>query len=233
MAYNGHARTIAKEALPVYFHADSLKESDNTTVFIANMEKGGVEGSYIENMGYYHSLALRNKVVKSGMDEVKKELIAEAGEDASLTNFQIDSLKKLDDNVELKYDFALKAFGEADVVYFNPIIGKQLKTNPFAAAERFYPVEMPYVSDDVYVLNMEIPKGYVVDELPKSTRIMLNENEGMFEYLISKSEESVQMRCRLQISRANFTNEDYQTLRDFYAFVVKKQSEQIVFKKKK
>jgi uncharacterized protein YfkK (UPF0435 family) len=92
---------------------------------------------------------------------------------------------------------------------------------------------MPYVSDDVYVLNMEIPKGYVVDELPKSTRIMLNENEGMFEYLISKSEESVQMRCRLQISRANFTNEDYQTLRDFYAFVVKKQSEQIVFKKKK
>jgi hypothetical protein len=35
------------------------------------------------------------------------------------------------------------------------------------------------------------------------------------------------------LNKANFQPEDYNTLRDFFAYVVKKQSEQIVFKKKK
>jgi hypothetical protein len=53
----------------------------------------------------------------------------------------------------------------------------------------------------------------------------------MFEYLFSASDTQVQMRCRLQLKKATFLNEDYQTLRDFYSFIVKKQAEQIVFKK--
>ena len=78
---------------------------------------------------------------------------------------------------------------------------------------------------------MEIPTGYKVEELPKSTRVSLNENDGMFEYLISSDGKYIQMKCLLDIKTATFTNEDYQTLRDFYGFVVKKEAEQIVFKK--
>jgi uncharacterized protein YfkK (UPF0435 family) len=33
------------------------------------------------------------------------------------------------------------------------------------------------------------------------------------------------------MNKANFNSEDYETLRDFYGFIVQKQSEQIVFKK--
>jgi len=80
---------------------------------------------------------------------------------------------------------------------------------------------------------MEIPDGYVVDELPKSTKVTFNEDEGFFEYLIAKDDNGIQFRSRIQLKKANFKPEDYGTLRDFFAFVVKKQSEQIVFKKKK
>ncbi len=41
----------------------------------------------------------------------------------------------------------------------------------------------------------------------------------------------IQLRSRVQLNKANFESEDYQTLRDFFAFIVKKQAEQIVFKK--
>jgi len=106
-----------------------------------------------------------------------------------------------------------------------------LKKNPFASAERYYPVEMPFLKNQVFTLTMDIPNGYKVDELPKSTRVLLNEEDGMFEYLISNDGTGIQMRCTLVLHKAKFTNEDYQTLRDFYAFIVKKESEQIVFKK--
>jgi hypothetical protein len=41
------------------------------------------------------------------------------------------------------------------------------------------------------------------------------------------------MRSRIKLNKAIFEPDDYRTLRDFFAAVVKKQSEQIVFKKKK
>ena len=51
------------------------------------------------------------------------------------------------------------------------MMGEVLKENPFKSAERIYPVEMPCSTDEVFVANIEIPKGYVVDEIPKSARV--------------------------------------------------------------
>jgi len=230
-AYNGQARVITKEsALPVYFSPDSLKETNLTSVFI-NIDKDAVTGAVSSTLGYITSLNIREAIAKSGIDEFKKQIKDGLTEDIELVNLQIDSLKKLDEPVAIKYDVKLNGFGDADVVYFNPMLGDAIKKNPFSAAERFYPVEMPYTKNDIYTFSMDIPKGYKVDEVPQSARIKLNEDEGMFEYLISVDEVSVQMRCRLAINKTFFPNEDYQTLRDFYAFIVKKEAEQIVFKK--
>ncbi len=92
---------------------------------------------------------------------------------------------------------------------------------------------MPYTIKEIININIEIPKGYKVDELPKSTRVKLNEADGMFEYIIQSDAESIQMRCKIDVNKANFDAEDYKSLREFYSYVVKKQAEQIVFKKLK
>lgn len=230
--YNGQARVITEnEGIPVYFMADSLKETNNSVVFVSNGTDGKMEGAFTSNLGYYSSLRLRNKIASSGIEEYKKDIKSDLPDDAEISNLQIDSLKKYDEPVTVKFEMKLDGFGDADMVYFNPMLGEAIKKNPFTAAERFYPVEMPHTVNDIYTLNMEVPKGYRVEELPQSSRVMLNDDEGMFEYLISADELAIQMRCRLLIKKANFLKEDYLTLRDFYSFLVKKEAEQIVFKK--
>ena len=230
--YNGQAREITKDmAISVYFIADSLKESATTTVYVAQTENGEVEGSLTHNYGVYESLKLREKMVKSGLDDLKKSVQQDYPEEITVYNLAVDSLKLLHEPAALKYDLKFKLFGDADIVYFNPMLNEAIKKNPFIAAERFYPVEMPYMVDDVYNFTMEIPKGYKVDEFPKPVRLKLNEDEGAFEYLVSSGKEIIQIRCRLLLNKANFLNEDYQILREFYSVVVKKESEQIVFKK--
>jgi Domain of Unknown Function with PDB structure (DUF3857)/Transglutaminase-like superfamily len=232
--YNGQAREITKDlATALNFVADSLKESDVTNVFISNMEKGGVEGSFTHNFGVYESLKLRNRMAKASPDDYKKSVQQEYPEEIAIDNLEIDSLKLLDEPVGLKFDMKFKSFEDNDIVYFSPMLAEAVKKNPFAAAERYYPVEMPYTTDDSYNLMMEIPKGYKVDELPKSVRVNLNENDGMFEYLISVEGDYVRLRCRMLLRKATYLNEDYQFLRDFYAFIVKKEAEQVVFKKTK
>jgi hypothetical protein len=80
---------------------------------------------------------------------------------------------------------------------------------------------------------MDIPKGYEVEELPKQMKMVMNEQgDGAFEYLISNSGGIISMRSRLRVNRATFMPEEYEMLREFFAMVVQKQNEQIVFRKK-
>lgn len=232
--YNGHARVINKEMpAPVYFDADSIMERKVTTVFASNAGKGVIDARVQSVPGYFESCNIREKIHdKSEKDFFKTIQTAYQGE-PEIENASVDSLKLTDQPVGVNYDVMIKNDTSENVIYFNPMLEEGYKENPFKAADRKYPVEMPYGFDETYIFNMEIPEGYAVDELPKSTKVTFNEDEGFFEYLIAADAENIQFRTRTVLKKANFKPEDYATLRDFFAFIVKKQGEQIVFKKKK
>lgn len=228
--YNGKARLIALNPVLIDLSADSLHQSEITSLFLANDAEGKVAGTYKHVMNEMQSADMRSKMKKTNKDEYFKEVKKSFSFDVNLDNKTIDSLKQPEMPVAVQYDFSFKP--EDDIVYFTPVISDgAYKQNPFAAAQRYYPVEMPYCSDETYILNMEIPAGYTVDELPKPARVSLNDNEGSFEYLIQKSSDHMQLRCRTKLNKATFEPDDYETLRNFFAFIVEKEGEQIVFKK--
>ncbi len=235
--YNGDARIIATNPLIVNLSADSLHESETTSLFLMNDSNGKVSGTYNCSMGQIQSINMREKLKQSSPDDYFKDVKKSFSFEAELNNAAIDSLKKPDMPIAVRYDISFKP--EDDIVYFNPMFSADVykdnpdvyKDNPFNAAQRLYPVEMPYCIDKTYILNMAVPAGYKVDELPKSSRVTLNEQDGMFEYLIQQNDDQIQMRCRIKLNKANFDPEDYETLRNFFAFVVEKENEQIVFKK--
>jgi hypothetical protein len=229
--YNGYARVVTGDSVAIYLTPDLLKESRTVNVFISNSDNKQVEGAFTDNIGFYESLAAKETIARTSLNAYRSNLKASFPDDISIGEIQCDSVSKPEYPVSIKFDFKLPAFENADIVYFNPMLGKAIKENPFYAAERVYPVEMNYTTDYIYNLSMDIPTGYKIDELPKSARVMLNNSEGIFEYLVSADASTIQMRCRLNIKKATFTPEDYHTLRDFYAYVVKKESEQMVFKK--
>lgn len=230
--YNGHARVINAEATPLDFVADSLVERTVTSVFMINDENGNMAGSIQQSPGYYRSYSLRNQVKDKGrdylFDNIKSGLTAEV----EITESYIDSLERYDDPLAIRYKFNLETDRE-DIIYFNPMFGEGWKENPFKSAERFYPVEMPYAMDETYLLRLDVPAGYTIDELPRQLMVRLNENDdGMFEYRLTESNGIISLRSRLRISRAYFLPEEYEMLREFFNLVVKKHAEQIVFKRK-
>jgi len=88
--------------------------------------------------------------------------------------------------------------------------------------------------DETYLLTMEVPTGYIVDELPKQMVVKLDEKESaFFEYRISQSGSTISLRSRVKINRTVFGNDEYENLREFFNMIVNKQNEQIVFKRKK
>ncbi len=149
-----------------------------------------------------------------------------------ISNGGIDSLSNPEEPVKVHYDFRLHETEGASQLYLNPLIGEGWRENPFRAAERKYPVEMPYAMDNMYIFSMDIPEGYMVDELPKSTKVSFNVDQGLFEYLLAQQGNQIQLRCHLRLNKANFPPDDYGNLRDFFGMIVKKENETIVLKKK-
>ncbi|MEO5591262.1 MAG: hypothetical protein ABIR15_20180 [Chitinophagaceae bacterium] len=233
--YNGHARVIGKEdSASVYFLADSIKEWRTAFVRIINNpdEKKGLQGVYENSLGYMDSYALRELLGKSGQKKYFDDLQAAASDEMQITETRIDSLKNPENPVKIHAAFNIKSLAENDIVYFNPVLWGEFKSNPFSAAVRKYPIEMPYPVNQVYVLNMETPAGFVVDEIPKSSKVSFNGGEGFFEYLVQKDENGIQLRSTINMKKAFYGAEDYDALREFFGYIVKKQSEQIVFKRK-
>ncbi|HXO77407.1 MAG TPA: hypothetical protein VN824_19270, partial [Puia sp.] len=230
--YNGHARIISdRDSASIYFEADSLKEKRTTLVILSNSDKG-LQGLYQSTLGDQESYNLRRGIIEKGEKEYFKNIQAAYGDDLTISNGGFDSLSQPENPLKIHYDFRLNQEPGASLIYINPMWWGDMRDNPFKAADRKYPVEMPYALDDIYIYSMEIPAGYVVDELPKSAKVSFNGDQGFFEYLIAKQDNMIQMRCRTRLNKAWFSADDYASLRDFYAYVVKKESEQIVLKKK-
>lgn len=230
--YNGHARVINEKAEQIELNSDELTENKFTSFFIINDEKGKLIGSVQQTPGYYESVHLRNRIREKGSEDILRDVRKGIGSDISVSNFRIDSITQPEHPVKINYDIDFNHEAE-DILYINPTFGEGYRENPFKSAERAYPVEMPFGIDEVFTMQMAVPNGYVVDELPKSLIVKLNEEgDGAFEYRISQSGSDISFRFRLRISRTFFLPEEYEMLREFFNLVVKKQAEQIVFKKK-
>ncbi|WP_290791903.1 DUF3857 domain-containing protein [Flavihumibacter sp. UBA7668] len=227
--YNGHARVLMNEPIPIMLSADSVLERKVTLATIVASPQD-IKGSIQASLGYFQSTKYRNLIRQQGQDAIFSSLKTQFGSTFEISNTGIDSLKKQDLPIKITYDFVAKN-EDADVLYIDPVLDPFSKDNPFQSAQRAYPVEMPYRIDETYLLNFEIPPGYVVDELPKSAKVGLNDGDGYFEYLVSAEPTRIQLRTRVVLSKAYFSPEEYEPLREFFGYVIKKQAEQIVLKK--
>lgn len=231
-SYNGHARVINASATPIQLKADSLMERKVSSVIIINNDEGKLIGKMQQVPGFYESFKWRNNIKENGKDKLFSDITKGFNAEIEILESKIDSLDMYDQPIGINYDFQI-ATDKEDILYFNPMFSEAWKENPFKSADRFYPVEMPYTIDETYLLRIDIPDGYEVDELPKQIIVKLNEDgDGSFEYFLALSNGTISMRSRIRLSRAFFLPDEYDTLREFFNLVVKKHSEQIVFKRK-
>ena len=229
--YNGHARIISKNGGSLYFSTEKIKEQRNTSVFIFNDERGRLGGTFESVPDFFESENLRKEIKKSEEKRYFDNLKSGFTDEIEILNTGIDSLFKTEFPAKVHFDFRIPVSG--NILYFNPLVVTEYNKNPFESEQRRFPITLPYLIDDLYVLNMEIPDGYIVDELPKSAKVSYNGDEGFFEYIVEKDQSTIQFRSHIKLNEIVFRAEDYKSLRDFFAFIVKKYNEQIVFKRKK
>ena len=231
--YNGYGAVIDYMFGSEPMFSDTLTEKKNTSVmlFVDTKDKDKWVGNLSSFPGYYESLSAREDITEHGQASYKKKIIDSYTADFSASNLELKDVEDNEKSLNVSYALSVNK-PEENIIYFNPMIKEGLKENYFKSVDRKYPVELPYKFDEVYSLHLEIPEGYVVDEMPKSERVHLNDTDGMFEYIISKDANTVLLRTVIKINKTIFMNDEYEDLKGFFDYIVKKHKEQIVFKKK-
>lgn len=229
LCYNGTAHAIDADNDAIPLLTDSVTERRTTQVTLANDEGGGFSGTYFRKSGVFESMDTRALLKREKPEDFFDRLTKGLAEYKQMGEHGFDSLGVPEEllcwHYSMTYHFTQKT------LYFNPIMHERMNNSPIPDPERHYPVEMPYCIDNNYILHMDIPRGYAVEQLPKSMRFTLEDGSGSFEYRIDTDGKTIDFHTRLQLKRTNYTVAEYSGLHDFFALVVQKEKEPIIFKK--
>ncbi|PHN03036.1 DUF3857 domain-containing protein [Flavilitoribacter nigricans] len=172
----------------------------------------------------------------SGADEGEEEKgsLRDRYPDIEITAADYSGLEDPEAPLNLKFHCRIPgaAMVNNDFIYFSPVIFPAFDENPFKQEKRTYPVDVPYTIDERYVINLKMPDGYDVEELPEDIRMVLPDSGGSFEISTKVVGQDIYMNCNLKLNQIHFQSEEYSGLKKFIDLVMEKQGEQIVLRKK-
>jgi hypothetical protein len=198
-------------------------------------DEGTLTGSISSNYKGYAAVSEReDEEDKEGKHEKVKKALAKDFPDIKIDSI---SITNLDNTVEPFKRIVYCAIPNAattagDLIYIKPSLKTDFDENPFKQPKREYPVDFSYPFKDQFILNLTIPDGYKVEELPKSIKVNLPENGGNFQYLSSVNGNVIQLVIKIQLDQLHFEAEEYSLVKEFFNQIATKSAEQVVLKKK-
>ncbi len=134
---------------------------------------------------------------------------------------------------EIHWSIPEAAQVSGDLIYISPAWFSAFSENPFKQEKRTYPVDIGYPFKEQLVVNLELPEGYVVEDLPEPVNLALPNKGGKFQYFIKEKDGTLQLVSKLSIKQLVFEPSEYAGLKKIFDALVEKHSEQLVLKKVK
>lgn len=148
-----------------------------------------------------------------------------------IENFEVSGFEESETPAKQSYEQITSADLGDEFLYINPMVDKLYSENPFKEEKRVFPVQFDYLLNYLQVVDINIPEGYVVDELPQAEKMIFNDNDIILTYRIAQTGNLVKLYYQYQLKKLIFLPEEYELLKDFFAKIIVKNSEQIVLKK--
>jgi len=152
----------------------------------------------------------------------------ESDENIEIMSFEIK--KEYGPSVEIKFEFE-KENEAGGMVYIQPILSQFHSNSAFRKEERQLPVDFPFAESLTYSFSLEIPDGYVVEELPERASKNFPAIGGRIQLLAQQIGNAVNVTYRTNLDKMLIMPEDYPDLRLFWETAVGAEKSTIVLKK--
>lgn len=231
-ALNQLGRRISKDN-PGWVDINPTYADEEMKYYILSVsEDGSVKGNLQRKKAGYNALKTRNKINLDGLEKYVKEM-KEGLPSWEIENHKIENVENVSADITEKFDFSISngAMAAGNMIYFRPLLDKGNNENPFKKEIRKLPIDFTYPLHEKYVVQISIPEGFVVEEMPKSVRLMTPGNACKFIYSIRNAGNLIQLTTEFNINKSFFGPDEYAHLKEFFNIVISKTQEQIVLKK--
>lgn len=225
---------LLKKGAPEWIDIERVISSQVMSGALVLGEDGSAIGSLNNSYRGYDAVNKRENFDPKAQDEFILEEMSEQMPEISIDSFSIEEAENADKPFReyVKFSLPNAAVVAGDYIYFTPFLWGNLSENPFKTEIRNFPVNMPYPRHDQYILNLAIPEGYAIEELPEPISLSLPNNGGKFLYQLNHTENTVQLVCKVNLDQTYFEVGEYPLLRAFFGSIIEKQGEQVVLKRK-
>jgi hypothetical protein len=231
---NGKARIIGGDFTDwIDIKANGISKKIISGNFVINADEGNLIGKLIFKRENYFAYSLRKDIDKyDDIDEYMEEYMNK-NHNMDIEEYTVSGVDSLLDPVEIRLKLSIEeGLNQAgDLIFFNPLTIFTVEENPFKSEKRSYPVNFMYPSIELYVMNYQIPDGFIVNEMPQNLNVELPDKTAGFSYTIVKNGNFLRVTLQKNITKTIFNTEEYTHLRDLFNQMISKQSEQIVLKK--
>jgi hypothetical protein len=195
---------------------------------------GSMEITRRQELNNYYRLERESTLRNYNREEYYIDSFESAHQGIDVTDFSVENKDDWQLPMVTNFTFEINnTDGQPkEVIYVNPLLTDRLQANPFRLEDRQFPVDFVYPQRSTYTVNIEIPQGYTVDELPRNHSFGMSQNAARYAVNYTLDENgSIQVKIDMMMGKAVFSPTEYAALRNFHAQVIEEQARNIVLKK--
>jgi transglutaminase-like putative cysteine protease len=229
---NGSGRIIDNYVSEFVDLSNKEKEDTKITADLVLDEKGSLKGNVVCRYSSLSAADLRKSIRLQGEEGYIEEL-RNGSSEIDITDLDFHNIAARDSDIvqtmQVKLENACQL--AAEKYLFGPFLSLFSSENPFSQEKRLFPLDFGSPIKKLAVINVKIPDGYSIVELPADITYNLGKSDGKFEFSCSKKGNVLQIISSVTLDKFAFSASQYPAILDFYSMIIKKESELIVFRK--
>ena len=193
-------------------------------------EAGHLNGEAMVRFEGYRALVAREKIRDADEKEFVEELLKDRFSNAAIDSFEISGLEDMEAPLYLKVRYRVPEFAQVvgDMIYLPAPLLNYHQSNPFEREHRYYPVEFAYSLASTDEVNLTLPEGFQVTELPEGLSNRQKAFDLTYVTAWEAGEGSVTVKRQFMRQREMYSPREYRPLRDFYDKIVGSDNSQLV-----
>lgn len=178
-----------------------------------------IQGTYKGVSKGYKAISWRK--MYNSYDEEDEYLteIEDENQGLIINEYSNKGLENIEETPVEKFSFELEDNIEkaGNAYVLNPLKILNIAENPFKLEERKYPVEFAYPMRRKFTIQVVIPEGFSIKELPKSSSMSLSDKKsGILRYIVSPNGNVITIMVDFKVNRLVFGPDEYVDLKRFY-----------------
>lgn len=119
-----------------------------------------------------------------------------------------------------------------DHIYVTPFVFNPMGESPFKDENRDLPIELPYPMSVNYIVKMNIPDGYMVEELPKDYQVTVPDRSMTIKMSCTSTDDQVRISFTYTCKSMFYAAEAYAAVKKVYDMAYQSMNDIVVLKKK-